>query len=82
MTLLHLLVKYGYYDNLDDINKLMSPLLSLLNGTTDKPFLGATDEESKDFRQVLLKINLLFLVSVNYSVIVLKTQKKTSQYLN
>ena len=36
LNLLYLLVKYGYYANLDDINELMPPLVSLLKFNDDK----------------------------------------------
>ena len=52
LDLLHLLVKYGYYDDLGDIKELIPPLVSLLNGISDKPFPGANDDESKLFRMV------------------------------
>ena len=51
LDLLYLLVKYGYYADLNDINVLMPPLISLLNGMNDKPFLDASDEQSIHFRK-------------------------------
>ena len=50
--MLYLLVKYGYYDDLDDINALIPSLVSLLNGKNDKPFPKANDEESVLYRKV------------------------------
>lgn len=52
LGLLYILVKYGYYADLNDINVLMPPLLSLLNGMNDKPFPDASDEQSIHFRKV------------------------------
>ena len=52
LDLLYLLVKYGYYADLGDINVLMPPLISLLNGMNDKPFPNASDEQSVSFRKV------------------------------
>ena len=52
LDLLYLLVKYGYYADLKDINVLMPPLISLLNGMNDKPFPNASDEQSVSFRKV------------------------------
>ena len=52
LDLLYMLVKYGYYADLKDINALMPPLLSLLNGMNDKPFPDASDEQSIHFRKV------------------------------
>ena len=52
LDLLYVLVKYGYYADLNDINALMPPLLSLLNGMNDKPFPDASDEQSIHFRKV------------------------------
>ena len=54
LDLLYLLVKYGYYADLDDINVLMPPLISLLNGMNDKPFPNASDDQSATFRMVQL----------------------------
>ena len=52
LDLLYLLVKYGYYADLGDINVLMPPLTSLLNGMNDKLFPNASDEQSVSFRKV------------------------------
>ena len=52
LELLYLLVKYGYYSNLEDIKALIPPLVSLLYGKNDKPFPGASDELSVQFRKV------------------------------
>ena len=52
IDLLYLLVKYGYYGNLDDINNLMPPLLSLLNGLSDKPSIQASKKEVDNFKKV------------------------------
>ena len=52
LDLLYLLVKYGYYDDLDDINSLIPSLVSLLNGKNDTPFPNANDEQSITYRQV------------------------------
>lgn len=47
-----MLVKYGYYADLDDINALIIPLVSLLNGKNDRPFPKANNEESQSYREV------------------------------
>ena len=52
LDLLYLLVKYGYYANLNDINALIPSLVSLLDGKNDKPYPGANGEKSVLFRQV------------------------------
>ena len=52
LDLLYLLVKYGYYANLKDINALIPSLVSLLDGKNDKPFPEANDDQSKPFREV------------------------------
>lgn len=54
IDLLHLLVKYGYYANLADIENLMPLLISLLDGSNDKPSIQASKEEHKDFTKVLI----------------------------
>ena len=38
ITMLSLLVKYGYYDDVADVNEVLTPLLKVLNGLTDLPF--------------------------------------------
>ncbi|XP_065909470.1 inositol 1,4,5-trisphosphate-gated calcium channel ITPR1-like [Dysidea avara] len=49
LNLLFLLVKYGYYADINDINALITPLLSLLNGKNDKEFPYATPDENDHF---------------------------------
>ena len=38
IEMLSLLVKYGYYDDQDDVNDVLRPLLKVVNGLTDLPF--------------------------------------------
>ena len=38
LRLLQHLVKFGYYLDIDDVKQLLTPLLSLLDGTHDVPF--------------------------------------------
>jgi len=64
LDLLYLLVKYGYYADLDDINVLMPPLISLLNGMNDKPFPNASDDQSKTFRMVQICAMKRFIILV------------------
>ena len=52
LDLLYLLVKYGYYADLNDIHELMPHLVSLMNGMNDKPFRGASTDHSAQFRMV------------------------------
>ena len=47
-----MLVKYGYYANLNDIHALMEPLISLLNGKNDKSHSGANSENFSGFNKV------------------------------
>ena len=51
LGLLYLLVEYGYYDDLDDINALITPLVSLLNGKNDKA-TPTNDDQSALYRKV------------------------------
>ncbi|XP_046366515.2 inositol 1,4,5-trisphosphate receptor type 3-like isoform X5 [Haliotis rufescens] len=58
LRLLHHLVKFGYYMDLDDVRKLLPPLLSLLDGRHDVPFpkdkdkgKGYSKESSKSVAQ-------------------------------
>jgi len=52
LNLLYLLVKYGYYADINDINALIIPLLSLLNGRNDKEFPKANPDENDHFNRV------------------------------
>ena len=52
LDLLYLLVKYGYYADLNDIHELMPHLVSLMNGMNDKPFQRASTDHSAQFRMV------------------------------
>ncbi len=55
LRLFHFLVKFGYYGS-DDIKALLKPLISLLNGKNDKPFLPDSDKaggEEMTARQLL-----------------------------
>ena len=38
IEVLSLLVKYGYYDDTEDVEDVLRPLLKVLNGFTDIPF--------------------------------------------
>ena len=38
IEVLNLLVKYGYYDDPEDVEAVLKPLLKVLNGFTDLPF--------------------------------------------
>ena len=44
IEVLELLVKYGYYDDPDDVEDVLRPLLEVLNGFTDVPF--STESQS------------------------------------
>jgi inositol 1,4,5-triphosphate receptor type 1 len=46
LRLVHYLVRFGYYANIDDIQDLLYPLLSVLDGRNDKPFKGAKEKHS------------------------------------
>ena len=75
LELLYLLVKYGYYSNLKDVNELIPALISLLNGMNDKPFPDASDEESISFRKVAKCYKKHFMVDtlINITLIGRKT---------
>jgi len=62
LDLLYLLVKYGYYAAIDDINALIVPLVSLLNGMNDKLFPNATTEENNLFTMVRLLISSQYII--------------------
>ena len=44
IQVLNLLVKYGYYDDPDDVKNVLVPLLDVLNGFTDQPFPDVSGE--------------------------------------
>jgi len=46
LRLVHYLVKYGYYGNTDDIKQLMRPLLDLMDGRNDKPYIRTDKSKS------------------------------------
>ncbi|XP_062518427.1 inositol 1,4,5-trisphosphate receptor type 1-like isoform X2 [Corticium candelabrum] len=48
LRLVHYLVRFGYYANIEDIHTLLRPLLSVLDGTNDKPFEGAKKERHSE----------------------------------
>ena len=56
LDLLYLLVKYGYYADMEDIKVLMPPLISLLNGKNDKPYLEANASETSKFTNVRMYV--------------------------
>ena len=56
LDLLYLLVKFGYYDDLDDIKDLIPPLMSLLNGKNDKPFPKANVDVGSSFQTVRIEL--------------------------
>lgn len=59
---MYLLVKYGYYAAIDDINALIVPLVSMLNGMNDKLFPDATTDENNLFTMVRLLVSLLIFL--------------------
>ena len=61
LELLYLLVKYGYYSDRHDINALISPLISLLDGKYDKPFPCANSDETQQFIEVYLRIYAIYM---------------------
>ena len=38
LRLVHYLVSFGFYYKVEDIKKLLEPLMSLLDGRNDKPY--------------------------------------------
>ena len=38
LSVLSLLVKYGYYDDPSDVNDVLKPLIAILDGRSDLPF--------------------------------------------
>lgn len=38
LEVLSLLVKYGYYDDPEDVEKVLKPLVGVMNGFTDSAF--------------------------------------------
>ncbi|KAK6195687.1 hypothetical protein SNE40_001061 [Patella caerulea] len=48
LRLVYYLVMYGFYNQTDDIRKLLSPLISLLDGRNDKPYPNIKGQEVKE----------------------------------
>ena len=46
IEVLKLLVKYGYYDDPEDVEAVLRPLLEVLNGFTDLPFLPSNADDN------------------------------------
>ena len=47
LEVLSLLVKYGYYDDPDDVDAVLRPLTSVLDGMSDIPFPAELSSDSK-----------------------------------
>lgn len=47
IEVLNLLVKYGYYDDKEDVEDVLKPLLNVLNGFTDLPFPISAPQDGK-----------------------------------
>lgn len=60
---LKLLVKYGYYDDIHDVESVLRPLLKLLNGYTDLPFVTSTTVPGKELLLISVYC-MLTLVSI------------------
>jgi hypothetical protein len=60
--LLHFLIKYGYYGNSRDVQELQQPLLRLLDGQNDTPFVM---KEGKEARRGLM-INFVISMVIGY----------------
>ena len=60
IEVLNLLVKYGYYDDPEDVEAVLRPLLDVLNGFTDTPFSLSKSAESKwsDFVEAVAQVEM------------------------
>lgn len=44
LEVLSLLVKYGYYDDPEDVEKVLKPLVGVMNGFTDSAFTAPSSQ--------------------------------------
>ncbi|XP_067668084.1 inositol 1,4,5-trisphosphate-gated calcium channel ITPR2-like [Haliotis asinina] len=56
LCLVHFLVKYGFYHKSADIEKLLVPLMSLLDGRNDKPYPNMRGKEAEEVLKYFKKI--------------------------
>ena len=64
IEVLELLVKYGYYDDTEDVENVLRPLLEVLNGFTDVPF--STEGQSLSSLHIVLHSTcqkMLYIIS-------------------
>lgn len=67
LDLLHLLVSYGYYTDLDEINDVMCPLVSMLNGKNDVEDDWYIDDE--DYcNSVFIKVRNIYVPTHLYAI--------------
>lgn len=45
LEILSLLVKYGYYDDEEDVENVLKPLVGVMNGLTDNPFAPPSSQQ-------------------------------------
>lgn len=51
LRLLQYFVKFGYYGDILDVQNLLKPLINLLDGTQDVPFLLEKGKETRELRE-------------------------------
>ncbi len=66
LRLLHYLIKFGYYEDFADIEKLVPPLIDMLDGRHDLPFSRPrSDGEMKDSKKRIQEYRTRFRFETN-----------------
>lgn len=77
LRLLQHLVKFGYYMDMEDVKQLLTPLLSLLDGTHDVPF----PKDKGKGNDINYQINLLKNLSmINFQFVKIKLHLQCLSY--
>ena len=58
LEVLALLVKYGYYDDPDDVEEVLIPLVGVMNGFSDVPFSQATHTRGSASGEFIVGVTL------------------------
>ncbi|XP_033730119.1 LOW QUALITY PROTEIN: inositol 1,4,5-trisphosphate receptor type 2-like [Pecten maximus] len=56
IRLVHYLVSFGFYYKIDDIKKLLEPLMSLLDGRNDKPYPNISGKDGEEILKHFRKV--------------------------
>ena len=56
LDVLSYLVRYGYYDDIDDVDDCMKPLIQLLDGFSDVPSIGRQGTANRRLECILISL--------------------------